>query len=50
VPAQGANVNMVKAVSNRLLELTNNAEIRGGDFYGVRNYAQVTWYYQTWHT
>lgn len=42
VPAEGANVDMVKAVSNRLLELTNNAEIRGGDFYGVRNCAQIT--------
>ncbi len=42
VPAQGANVDMVKAVGNRLLELTNNAEIRGGDFYGVHNSAQVT--------
>ena len=42
VPAEGANINMVKAISNRLLELTNNAEIRGGDYYGVRNHAQVT--------
>lgn len=42
VPAEGANVDMVKAVGNRLLELTNNAEIRGGDFYGVKNSAQVT--------
>lgn len=42
VPAEGANVDMVKAVGNRLLELTNNAEIRGGDFYGVHNSAQVT--------
>lgn len=42
VPAESANVDMVKAVGNRLLELTNNAEIRGGDFYGVRNCAQVT--------
>jgi len=42
VPAEGANVNMVKVVSNRLLDLTNHAEIRGGDFYGVRNCAQVT--------
>ena len=42
VPAEGANVDMVKAVSNRLLELTNNAEIRGGDFYGVHNCARIT--------
>lgn len=42
VPAEGANVNMVKVVSNRLLDLTNHAEIRGGDFYGVRNCIQVT--------
>lgn len=42
VPAEGANVDMVKAASNRLLELTNNAEIRGGDFYGVRDCAQIT--------
>jgi cell division GTPase FtsZ len=42
VPAEGANVNMVKAIGNRLLELTAKAEIRGGDFYGVKNCAQVT--------
>jgi cell division GTPase FtsZ len=42
IPAESANVNMVKAVSNRLLDLTNNAEIRGGDFYGVKNCAQIT--------
>ncbi len=42
VPAEGANINMVKAIGNRLLELTKNAEIRGGDYYGARNYAQVT--------
>lgn len=42
VPAQGANVDMVKAVGNRLLELTKDAEIRGGDFHGVRSCAQVT--------
>jgi cell division GTPase FtsZ len=42
VPAEGANINMVKAIGNRLLELTAKAEIRGGDFYGVKNCAQVT--------
>jgi cell division GTPase FtsZ len=42
IPAEGANINMVKAIGNRLLELTKNAEIRGGDYYGVRNHAQVT--------
>jgi hypothetical protein len=33
---------MVKTLGNRLRELTNNAEIRGGDFYGARDCAQVT--------
>jgi cell division GTPase FtsZ len=42
IPAEGANVDMVKTLGNRLLELTNNALIRGGDFHGVRNCAQVT--------
>jgi cell division GTPase FtsZ len=42
IPAEGANMDMVKVVGNRLMELTNNAEIRGGDFYGARDSAQVT--------
>ncbi len=42
IPAEGANVDMVKTLGNRLLELTNNAVIRGGDFHGVKNCAQVT--------
>ncbi|MEJ2740340.1 MAG: hypothetical protein P8105_11050 [Dehalococcoidia bacterium] len=42
IPAKGANVDMVKTLGNRLRELTNNAEIRGGDFYGARDCAQVT--------
>ena len=42
IPAEGASVDMVKTLGNRLLELTNNALIRGGDFHGVRNCAQVT--------
>jgi cell division GTPase FtsZ len=42
IPAKGANVDMVKTLGNRLREVTNNAEIRGGDFYGARDCAQVT--------
>jgi len=42
VPAQGANVDMVKVLGNRLREVTNDAEIRGGDFYGAKDSAQVT--------
>lgn len=42
IPAGGANVDMVKVLGNHLMELTNNAEIRGGDFYGVKDCAQVT--------
>ena len=42
VPAKGANVEMVKDLGNRLRELTNDAEIRGGDFYGAKDCAQVT--------
>lgn len=42
IPAQGANVDMVKVLGKHLRELTNNAEIRGGDFYWVRGIAQVT--------
>jgi len=42
IPAQGANVDMVKVLGNHLRELTNNAEIRGGDFYWARGTARVT--------
>jgi len=42
IPAQGANLDMVKVMGNRLREMTNNALIRGGDFYGARDHAQVT--------
>lgn len=42
IPAQGANVDMVKVLGKHLRELTNNAEIRGGDFYWVKGIAQVT--------
>jgi len=42
VPARGANVDMAKVLGNHLRELTSNAEIRGGDFYGARDCAQVT--------
>lgn len=42
VPSRNANVNMTRSVGNRLRELTNNGEVRGGDFYGVKDYASVT--------
>jgi cell division GTPase FtsZ len=42
IPARGANVDMVKVLGNRLREMTHNALIRGGDFYGVRDSAAVT--------
>jgi cell division GTPase FtsZ len=42
IPAKGANVDMVKDLGNRLREVTNNADIRGGEFYGARDCAQVT--------
>ena len=42
VPANLANVSMTRAVGNRLRELTNNGEVRGGDFYGVKGHATVT--------
>jgi hypothetical protein len=42
IPAQRANVDMVKDLGNRLREVTNNADIRGGEFYGTRDCAQVT--------
>lgn len=42
VPSRNANVNMTRSVGNRLRELTNNGEVRGGDFYGVKDHAAVT--------
>ncbi len=42
VPAKHANIGMTRAVGNRLRELTNNGEVHGGDFYGVRDDAYVT--------
>jgi cell division GTPase FtsZ len=42
VPGKNANISMTRAVGNRLRELTNNGEVRGGDFYGVRDIATVT--------
>lgn len=42
IPAQGANLDMVKVLGNRLREITDNAIIRGGDFYGAKDHAQVT--------
>ncbi len=42
IPAQGANLDMVKVLGNHLREVTDNAIIRGGDFYGARDHALVT--------
>jgi cell division GTPase FtsZ len=42
IPSQGANLDMVKVLGNHLMEITNNALIRGGDFYGARDHAMVT--------
>lgn len=42
VPAENANVDMVKVLGARLREMTNDALIRGGDFYGARDQALVT--------
>ncbi len=41
-PAGKANVDMIKALGNRLRELAPNAEIRDGNFYGGKNYTKVT--------
>jgi cell division GTPase FtsZ len=41
-PAVKANVDMIKALGNRLRELAPNAEIRDGSFYGAKNYTKVT--------
>jgi cell division GTPase FtsZ len=42
IPSQGANLDMVKVLGNRLMDITDNALIRGGDFYGARDHARVT--------
>jgi cell division GTPase FtsZ len=42
VPSKNANINMTGSVGNRLRQLTNNGEVRGGDFYGVKDHAAVT--------
>ncbi|HEX7364933.1 MAG TPA: cell division protein FtsZ [Dehalococcoidia bacterium] len=42
VPSGKANVDMIKALGNRLRELAPNAEIRDGNFYGPRNSVKVT--------
>lgn len=42
VPSKNANTNMTRSVGTRLRELTNNGEVRGGDFYGVKDHAGVT--------
>ena len=42
VPGKNANINMAQSIGNRLRELTNNGDVRGGDFYGVRDHAAVT--------
>jgi cell division GTPase FtsZ len=41
-PAGKANVDMIKALGNRLRELAPNAEIRDGNFYGAKNITKVT--------
>jgi cell division GTPase FtsZ len=41
-PAGRANVDMIKALGNRLRELAPNAEIRDGNFYGPKSYTKVT--------
>jgi cell division GTPase FtsZ len=41
-PASKANVDMIKALGNRLRELAPNAEIRDGNFYGTKNSIKVT--------
>jgi hypothetical protein len=41
-PAGKVNVDMIKALGNRLRELAPNAEIRDGNFYGGKNFTKVT--------
>ena len=42
IPEGGINIDMAKVLGNHLRELTHDAEIRGGDFYGTPDTAQVT--------
>jgi cell division GTPase FtsZ len=42
VPAKLANLDMVKALGNRLKDLAPDAEIRGGSFYDYTNTVQVS--------
>ena len=42
VPAKQANVDMIKALGNRLRELAPNAEMRDGSFYGAKGFIKVT--------
>ncbi len=42
IPEGGINIDMAKVLGNHLRELTHDAEIRGGDFYGTRDKALVT--------
>jgi hypothetical protein len=41
-PMGRANVDMIKALGNRLRELAPNAEIRDGNFYGGKSFIKVT--------
>ena len=41
-PAKLANIDMVKALGERLRKLAPNAEMRDGSFYGAKGFAQVT--------
>ncbi len=41
-PPGKANVDMIKALGNRLRELAPNAEIRDGNFYGGKSFIKVT--------
>jgi cell division GTPase FtsZ len=41
-PTGKANVDMIKAIGNRLRELAPNAEIRDGNFYAGKSYIKVT--------
>ena len=42
VPSKGANIDMTKALGTHLREVTESAEIRGGDFYGAKDSIRVT--------
>lgn len=41
-PPKQANVDMIKVLSNRIKELAPNAELRNGNFFGAKNFVQVT--------